>query len=248
MDTLQSIQFKDRRTEVLYEQSKPTIVASLVAAVIMISILSGKTNGIILTSWFFTFLFLSIIRLYAVFRYSYSIDNLENQELWRKWYILGAFLSGMMWGATGYLFMPELDIMYTGFVTLCICGLVAGSIPSYSVYHSVYYSFNLPAITPLLFYFISKFNSQYFVMMVLTSFFVLFMFFIETRTHKMIMNLLKLKFDTSNLLLDLDEKKQEAITLQKKWENATNKFYFLQKEFNRAKSRISELEAELNTK
>lgn len=248
MDINESIELDRKRTEVLYEQSLPTIVASIVAAIILVVILSGEIANKVLLTWFTIFLVLSASRIYGVYQYKYSLTRFDNHDLWLRRYILGAFLSGMMWGATGFMFVPKLDIMYTAFVTMCVSGLLAGSIPSYSVYHSVYYGFNIPAITPFIIYLISVNRSQYYLILLLLGFYVGFMFFIELRTHKMLLNLLKLKFDTMNLMLNLDEKQQETMSLHKKWEDATNKFYFLQKDYNEAKSRINELEEQLDLK
>ena len=248
MDIIESNELNCKRTEVLYEQSLPTIVASFVAAIILVVILFGEIAGKALFTWFAVFLLLSAIRVYGIIQFNYSSTRIDNHDLWLSRYVLGAFLSGMMWGMTGFIFMPGLDIIYTAFITLCVSGLVAGSIPSYSVYHGVYYGFNIPAITPLIIYLLTKNSSQYYVILVLLCFFVAFMFFIESRTHKMVLNLLKLKFDTMNLMLNLDEIQQEAASIQKKWEDATNKYYFMQKEYNNAQSRIDELEAQLDLK
>ena len=59
---------------------------------------------------------------------------------------------------------------------------------------------------------------------------------------------IKLKFDAMNLMLNLDEKQQETIILQKKWEDITNKFYFLQKDYNETKSKLNALEEQLDVK
>lgn len=248
MDIKESVELERKRTEVLYEQSLPTIVASLVAAIILVFILFGKIASNTLIIWLAVFLLLSAIRIYGVYQFKNSSTRLKRHEQWLRRYMLGAFLSGMMWGATGFIFMPKLEIMYAAFVTLCVSGLVAGSIPSYSVFHTVYFSFNLPAITPFIIYFSSKNSSQYYVILFLLLSYIVFMFFIESRTHKMVLNLLKLKFDTRNLMINLDEKQQEAIALQKKWEDAANKYYFMQKEYNRIQSRINELETQLDIK
>ena len=242
------IQFGNKRIDVLYEQSLPTIIASQTAAIILLFILWGHSEISSLVIWFGLFLLLTGVRLYGIYSYKHSSSIYDQQDIWLKRYIIGAFLSGCMWGATGFILISNIDIIYTGFITLCVCGLVAGSIPSYSIYHSVYFSFNLPAIIPLLLYLLSKNNPQYYVMALLMCFFVGFMFFIEFRTHKMILNLLKLKFDTVNLMLDLDEKQQQAISLQKKRENITSKFRYIQVEFKKAKLKIEELEAQLNLK
>ena len=89
MDINESNELDCKRTEVLYEQSLPAIVASLVAAIILVVILFGEIASTVLMLWFAIFLVLSAIRIYGVFQFKYSLTRIDNHDMWLRRYILG---------------------------------------------------------------------------------------------------------------------------------------------------------------
>ena len=184
---------KARIVEVLYEQSIPAITAALTTSIIVIAILWRQVAMERLLGWFLLYLIISGIRYFMVYRYNSAADRTENHQYWLNNYCVLSLVSGLMWGLTGYIFRLNQDVIYLSFLLLCVCGLIAGSIPSYSVSHRAYYSFALPASTLLIFYMATARDSQLYTVAFLACFYIGFMIYIELRTHRIINRLIELQ-------------------------------------------------------
>ena len=239
-------QFRARQVEVLYDQSIPAVTAALTAAVVVVAILWNKVEATRLWIWLLIYLVVTGIRYFGVYRYKESEYKADRFEFWLNSYCLWAIVSGVMWGVTGYAFELGEDVIYLSFLLLCVCGLIAGSIPSYAVIHRAYYSFTLPASIMLIFYIATVPDSRLHTVAFLACFYVGFMIYIEFRTHGIIKRLIELQLDNRSLLLYLDDEKQQSEVIQRRWQQDTIKYSEIVDKLYFARQRINELEQQLN--
>ena len=236
---------KARVVEVLYEQAFPAITAALTSSVIVIAILWKQVEMSRLLAWFLIYLIISGIRYFTVFQYNSAVDRTGNHRYWLNIYCFWSIVSGIMWGLSGYIFKLNQDVIYLSFLLLCVCGLIAGSIPSYSVSHRAYYSFALPASTLLIFYIATARDSQLYTVAFLACFYIGFMVYIELRTHRIINRLVELQLDNTSLLLYLDDEKQQSEVIQRRWQEDTRKYSEIVDKLYYARQRINDLEQQL---
>lgn len=236
------LRLKARVVEVLYEQSIPAITAALTTSIIVIAILWRQAQTERLLIWFLIYLVVSGMRYFLVYRYLDAVDKTRDHNYWLNLFCVLAVVSGVMWGLTGYVFQLSQNVVYLSFLMLCVCGLIAGSIPSYAVSHRAYYSFTIPACILLIFYIATSKDSQLYTVAFLACFYCGFMVYIEFRTHRIINRLIELQLDNTSLLLYLDDERQQSEVIQRRWQEDTKKYSEMVDKLYYARQRIRELE------
>ena len=234
-----------RVVEVLYQQSIPAITAALSASIIVVAILWGQVRTERLIFWFVIYLAITGFRYFLVYRYRDAAEKTVNHIYWLNVYCLWSAASGVLWGLSGFIFMLNHNVVYLSFLLLCVCGLIAGSIPSYAVSHRAYYSFTLPASCLLIFYIATAKDSQLYTVAFLACFYVGFMIYIEFRTHNIVNRMIELQIDNNSLLLYLDDEKQQSEVIQRRWQEDTKKYSEMVDKLYYARQRIRELEQQL---
>jgi hypothetical protein len=79
----------------------------------------------------------------------------ERQILvWRNRFVLGAFTSGVLWGATGALLFPAGSLPHQVFVSFVVAGMVAGAVATLSPVMRAFALFALPALAPVVLQFL----------------------------------------------------------------------------------------------
>jgi signal transduction histidine kinase/DNA-binding NarL/FixJ family response regulator len=68
---------------------------------------------------------------------------------WGRWYALGAFVTGCLWGALALVVLMTDDVLYHGFVVMVLAGMGAGSVAADVAYLPAFYAFLLPSGLPL---------------------------------------------------------------------------------------------------
>lgn len=149
IDTFTNSYLKGRQIDVLFEQSMVSITAVFIASILYALCLWQHVPVKIVFAWLIVFLFVSLFRLLGTFIYFKSYKKNENNDKWLIAFLIGAFISGSMWGLIAFLMLPSSDLLITMFTILFICGLAAGAIATYSVSQSVYLAFTLPSVLPL---------------------------------------------------------------------------------------------------
>jgi uncharacterized membrane protein YfcA len=144
----------------LYSHSYLSFLATLFSAILVLWLFQAVAESLLLKSWFAIFLILTIIRIVVSYHFEKSEQN--NTDTWLMMFLMMTFFSGVMWGITGFLFIPEgllsqLDsVLYHGMLLLFIVALITGSIITYSASKMVYLYFSVPAIVPQCLMLISK--------------------------------------------------------------------------------------------
>ena len=245
MESKDLIEIKPQRVDALYRQSIATISASVTAALILIIVLWGEVAASRLMSWFLILLLITCIRIFYVYKYKSLGQEQKDYDYWLRVYLIGAIAFGIMWGLIIYIFMLNENIIYMGFMLLCICGLVAGSVASYSVFHSVFYGLNLPAVIPIIIYLFSHDEPQLNTLGILFCFFVGFLFVIEYQGHKMINNSLMLQVSNLSLVRYIDDEQEKINSLTITNKNSLETTDRTRQKLIHAQEKIKELEKQL---
>ncbi|MEQ8289855.1 MAG: hypothetical protein RIB78_09035 [Gammaproteobacteria bacterium] len=142
-----------KKTEHLFHNSYISYVATAFGALLVVWLLHRVAPQKILLSWFLLFLLLTMARSVLTYCFQKKRHTLEN-DTWLILFLIGAFASGIFWGITGFLLIPDngmslLDsVVYHGMLLLFIAVLIAASVITYSISRSAYFCFAIPAVVP----------------------------------------------------------------------------------------------------
>lgn len=140
-------------TQHLYRNSYISYVATAFGAFLVVWLLHRVAPQKILFFWFTLFLLLTIARCILTYVFQKQRHTSESST-WLNLFLVGAFTSGLFWGVSGILLIPDnalplIDsVMYHGMLLLFIAVLIAASVITYSVSRSTYFCFALPAVVP----------------------------------------------------------------------------------------------------
>ncbi|GJM04445.1 MAG: hypothetical protein DHS20C09_04360 [marine bacterium B5-7] len=141
---------KGRQIEMLYEQSMVSITGVFIASILYAISLWQDVPVTIVLPWLTTFLFVTLFRVFGSFVYFKSYKKNENNDKWMMVFLIGAFISGLMWGLIAFLLIPGAELFTTLLTVLFIFCLAAEAIATYSVSQSAYLAFTLPSVLPLI--------------------------------------------------------------------------------------------------
>ena len=137
----------------LYRNSYLSYIASAAGALLVFWLLQDIAPKNTLIVWLGIFMSLTVIRM--LFSYSFlKMKHVTNVDVWLIAFVSMSFISGTLWGLTGFILIPKTGIvltesvMYHGMLLLFIAVLIAGSVITYSISRLVYLSFSFPAIVP----------------------------------------------------------------------------------------------------
>ena len=159
-----------QQVKILYSQSVITFLFPLLAALCVAALLHKQADQRYLVGWLMAIYLHGASRYHLLWRYFHGPVVTEQPSAWLNRFLLGAFLSGGLWGFAGVLLIPyrPTDViaftLNNGLLLLMICGLVAGSVISYAINIRVTLCYSLPALLPPAFHLISigdRYNSAF---------------------------------------------------------------------------------------
>lgn len=208
------VKLNSLRVEALYDHSIIPIAVMLSGALILVFVLWDSNNALPLLSWLTILLLVTTGRFINVRQYRVSGKIPEQYSRWLIRYLFGAILSGMIWGSAAYVFITGFNIVDIGILSMFMLVVVAGSIGIYSIFQSTYYGFNLPAIVPFIFFLLTSkeeiLNTFGFVIIIFTGFILV----IQYDAHRIINQLLLVKFDNHHLLSGYEKDQRKIRTLE----------------------------------
>ena len=108
-----------------------TIVANLLAAVLLLMAMQNHAGAVKLYGWFALMVAFQLTR--AKVSRAYWIDATTDGHLLERWMVKLNWLSiasGLVWGCTGWLFFDPESVAHQALLAVLLCALAAGSIPA----------------------------------------------------------------------------------------------------------------------
>ncbi len=192
----------------LYRQTPVALLSAPIVSLVMIIILWDVIPHWILVAWYSIVLLLTISKYLHVRKFWSSSQSPDSVDRWGNCLIIGAALSGIVWGSAGVFLFPVHSSIHQLFITFMICGMVAGASGTYSVIMRVFSAYILLALLPLtirFFLFGDKIHIGIGSMILL---YVFLMFVNAKRVNAAIISSLKLQFENRDLV--------ESLTVEKK--------------------------------
>jgi len=137
------------QVRLLYTSGYAVLAGVFGVAVLMVASLWAVVDTALLGGWLAVFALLLGVRAWMLRRVLARGIRVGNAPRLRRLYALGTGLSGVLWGAGNWLFFtPEVPLVVAVLVTFTL-GISAGAATSTALYYPAYFSFLLPAVTPI---------------------------------------------------------------------------------------------------
>ena len=198
------LRLRAKQVDVLFDQLHIAIKATLAAALMLVVVLWSVTPAVTLLTWFAVYILQIGFRLGQLHKYRHRDKSRPRVEQWLVWFIVGAGMSGMVWGASILLLAPEGSALYLGFVVLWVCGLSAGSIASLSVVKGAFFAFTLPALLPAAAYLVMTGDKQGVTVGAALLLFLLFISLNSIRMHRTLVQSFRFQFRNEQLISHLN--------------------------------------------
>lgn len=199
--------------KLLFQQIRFAIFAESIAAIGFTFAIWGAVNQTILIVWLgLNLLLCGLARHLMVHYYKKSVARTEltydKATFWLTLFAVGAFVSGLSWGATGSILMVKGDLVRQTFEVLLLLGVTAAANPFYSPIRSVYVIFLLPAFVPFTIWLMLQ-GGIFIILGCLAITYIVIMFATSFYSARLISLSLALRFENTDLVQDLSTTNRE---------------------------------------
>ena len=139
---------RGEQLRLLYSQAGPALITGLIAAGIGAALLWDAVDGIGVALWMTGLIMITSARLLLVSRF-HRLEPTACGPCWARRYTAGAFLGGLAWGTSAWLWSPTWSSPEQVFLILLLAGITTTAIPVNAVWPSAFVAFLLPAVLPM---------------------------------------------------------------------------------------------------
>jgi diguanylate cyclase (GGDEF)-like protein/PAS domain S-box-containing protein len=200
-------QLRCKQVELLYDQSRIGIAGTMASALFLVAVFWTITPHSILLIWFSLVCIVAILRISLLHQYAQVPVEPEQSGYWFGWFIVGAAASGITWGLTTIVLVPDRAIAHISFVLLWIGGLSAGSVSAYSIIRRAFLGFTLPALLPTAIYLFYIGGRIEVTIGLGTVLFAGFLTLSAMRMHRILLRELELRLENTRLIEHLEQEK-----------------------------------------
>ncbi|WP_422024912.1 hybrid sensor histidine kinase/response regulator [Pyruvatibacter mobilis] len=204
------------QVRMIYQTANPGVMHILLILVVGAAFwgVAETTN---LALWVGASLAASVARMLLVRRFN-RIDPPDSElVIWDRVYLVAVFITGILWGASGFLLYPEDDITYQVVLAFCVGGISASATASLSPRLVAIRVAVAPALGLLTLRFLMDSAESHLAMAILLILYFLVLMNIGRSMHQQVVEALSLRFENKDLVDsleqtvgELDEARREA--------------------------------------
>lgn len=141
------------RVRLLYSSIWVTIAGNFINAAILAIIQRGVTDYRVVLGWF-SFMIASLAwRWWLTMRFRSAEPADDQLDLWARRYAYGALWTGVSWGCTGILMLPEASPPHQIVTSFVLGGTAAAAVSTLTRYYPAFVCFILPTLLPIALHF-----------------------------------------------------------------------------------------------
>lgn len=235
----------NRKIDVLFQQSQGSLATMTMASIITCFVFWNYTDPHIVTSWLTAYLLFNSYRHYQIHKYNSISSSITDKQVWLHNYILGAAISGCMWGGIGVYFIHISPLYIAAIMILLAGGMVIGSAATYAIFLSLYFAFTLPMITPIIFYQLTQNDMAARTYGILLIIFYAFSIYGAVKNRKKETEFIAYQYDNQLLLQNLQNEQTEAARLNHELELDLSKLRQAEEQLKQEKDKAEELAQKL---
>ena len=172
----------------VYAHLPSGLIVNMVNACVLVYVQWDVIAPSNLAIWSISLILVSLMRL-GCYLYRKNIVH-STPKKWGNLYIVGLFLSGVVWGSAGILLFPETDIAHQIIVAFVLGGMVSGATVASAALPRAFYYYCIPVVSPILFKYLQLDvpvgNAMSFMMLI----FAVFSLVTYHNIHRMIVDLI----------------------------------------------------------
>ena len=205
---------------IAYRQAVYGIIVSLFCSTVLLLGLHHIASSDTLFYWYAFCLIVSTLRVFLYHYYKKQEFPEQNLSLWRRLFIVGAFLGGFTWGLAGSVLFPFHHSLQQTLIILIIAGTSAGAVPNLAPIRSAAIAFLMASQVPLVInlLFFNQELTYFFVVTLLAYMF--YMLMLSGSLHRTIKNSVCLGYENDTLLISLTKTKKQLQFINKQLEQA----------------------------
>ena len=119
------------RVQVLFRQAPPAIFISATIGVLVSIALWDTADQRLLTTWLAFLVTIALVRLLLVIVYARAGPDRKASAAFEGWFVGSALVVGAVWGAGGWLLMPQEPLAYQALLYFFLMGLASGAVATY---------------------------------------------------------------------------------------------------------------------
>ena len=193
-----------------YRDLPAGMVATLATAAGLAWVVARSHGTVHPWAWFGGMSLLTVLRLLNVRWFLAATAAPETNARGESGFILGALLTGLGWGYAAWMFFPLMGPSEHSLLVLVLAGITAGATSSLSPVLPACWFFQVLTLLPLTVRFALGDDMVQVVMGVLAAFYIAFLVAMARSFHRTLGNSLRLGFEHTELVGELQLKKQQA--------------------------------------
>lgn len=198
----------------LYHQGNTIQILGMVAAGVSVTMFWNVADHLLLSLWFATIFFLSLIRLAANFRFTQiSFEDPGTYNKWKNIYLSGTFLSGCVWGILAFFYDPSWPAPNQVMLFIIFTGLIAGALNSNSSVFIAFPAFYLPLVLCLMYVILNQTDEGFYPLLILFLIYIALMYISSLKYHNRLANSLRLRFENEQLAEKLAQYNKRLLEL-----------------------------------
>ena len=211
LDKKTAIQLEQLRE--LYSGSIVPLVSSAVLAGILAFMQRNVISSTVVVSWFFLIALIMFSR--GIVNFAYQRASTESKAEPQRWLLrfrLGILISGVVWGAAGFLLFPANDPKNQLFLLFILAGLTSGAVTSYAADFVSAFVFSVLVLAPIIIRLSLVGDSVYMTMSLASSLYFVHMIMSLRNINRNISENIELRLEATEREVTLKRKAQELST------------------------------------
>jgi signal transduction histidine kinase len=137
------------QVRILYQQLPYSILGTAVATVFLAAVMWDIAPRNAIIGWLVCMGANQLWRLVLYFQFNRLKVSARDVERWAQYWAAGALISGVLWGAAGFLFFIPGALVHQAFLIVLIFGVVAAAVLLIGIHMPSFYGFVVPALLPI---------------------------------------------------------------------------------------------------
>lgn len=211
----------------------------VLTALISVTMFWDVANHISLLIWLAVMIIVSSLRLAATITFNTKvITNIATINKWGYGYVLGTFISGVIWGTLAFLYDPTWPAPYQVILFVIYTGITAGAFNTNTPLFIAFPAFYLPPVLCLVYVMLQQAGKGSHELAGLFMIYIVLMYVSAIKFHNHLSRSLQIRFDNEHLAEKLAEYNQQLTELADKDEltqlyNRRSMDKYLSNEWNR---------------
>lgn len=203
-------QLEAQQLRLLYTQASLALIGNVINALVVAFTLWDVVPHVRLLTWLVVIETITLARLALARWYKQTPHPEIHQQRWRKLFLLGSCASGVLWGSAGILLFPDSSRIHQMFLMFMLGGMAAGGVGVLSAIKSVYLSYCLSTLLPILFRVFLNGGELSYIMGFVLFFFICIVLISGKHVHATITEALRLRVANLDLIQHLSAAKEQA--------------------------------------